>query len=128
MHVGARYYDAQVGRFVSRDTYLDQKPYLYCEHNPTNAVDPSGHDWRRLDWFIWAGGGAMTGGYLVEKIVETRHGSGRVLRCLGDGLAEGGYGVRDVGVTVGCADEPGLERGRGDVDAPSEEGVEEAAV
>jgi RHS repeat-associated protein len=42
-HVGARYYDAQVGRFISRDTYLDQKPYLYCEHDPINAVDPSGH-------------------------------------------------------------------------------------
>ena len=42
-HVGARYYDAQVGRFISRDTYLDQKPYLYCEHNPVNNLDPSGH-------------------------------------------------------------------------------------
>jgi RHS repeat-associated protein len=31
MHVGARYYDAQVGRFITRDTYLDQHPYLYCE-------------------------------------------------------------------------------------------------
>ena len=42
-HVGARYYDAQVGRFISRDTFLDQKPYLYCEHDPINAVDPTGH-------------------------------------------------------------------------------------
>jgi len=42
-HVGARYYDAQVGRFITRDTYLSQKPYIYCEHNPVNAVDPSGH-------------------------------------------------------------------------------------
>jgi RHS repeat-associated protein len=42
-HVGARYYDAQVGRFITRDTYLDQKPYLYCEHDPVNATDPSGH-------------------------------------------------------------------------------------
>ena len=43
MHVGARYYDASVGRFLSRDTYLDQKPYTYCEADPINAVDPSGH-------------------------------------------------------------------------------------
>jgi RHS repeat-associated protein len=42
-HVGARYYDAQVGRFITRDTYLDQHPYLYCEHDPVNYVDPSGH-------------------------------------------------------------------------------------
>src|SRR5205085_6715441 len=43
MHVGARYYDAQVGRFISRDTELLEHPYLYCDHDPINAVDPSGH-------------------------------------------------------------------------------------
>jgi RHS repeat-associated protein len=43
MHVGARYYDAQVGRFITRDTVLSEHPYLYCEHGPVNAVDPSGH-------------------------------------------------------------------------------------
>jgi RHS repeat-associated protein len=43
MQVGARYYDAQVGRFITRDTLLDQKPYLYCEHDPINHLDPSGH-------------------------------------------------------------------------------------
>ena len=43
-YVGARYYDAQGGRFITRDTYLDQKPYLYCEHDPVNCLDPSGHD------------------------------------------------------------------------------------
>ena len=42
MHVGARYYDAQVGRFITRDALLDQHPYLYCEHDPVNLVDPSG--------------------------------------------------------------------------------------
>jgi len=48
--VGARYYDAQVGRFISRDTYLDQPPYLYCDHDPVNAVDPSGHN--VIDWIV----------------------------------------------------------------------------
>ncbi|HLJ68170.1 MAG TPA: RHS repeat-associated core domain-containing protein [Chloroflexota bacterium] len=42
-HVGARYYDAQVGRFITRDTDLSERPYLYCNHDPVNAVDPSGH-------------------------------------------------------------------------------------
>jgi RHS repeat-associated protein len=51
MHVGARYYDAQVGRFITRDTVLSEHPYLYCEHDPVNAVDPSGHRSRR--WFEW---------------------------------------------------------------------------
>jgi RHS repeat-associated protein len=43
VHVGARYYDAQVGRFITRDTELNQHPYLYCEHDPVNSVDPTGH-------------------------------------------------------------------------------------
>ena len=41
--VGCRSYDAQVGRFITRDTNLDQKPYAYCDGDPVNAVDPSGH-------------------------------------------------------------------------------------
>ncbi|NSW79712.1 MAG: hypothetical protein HPY54_11830, partial [Chthonomonadetes bacterium] len=42
LHVGARYYDPQVGRFTSRDAVLSEHPYLYCEHEPVNSVDPSG--------------------------------------------------------------------------------------
>jgi RHS repeat-associated protein len=44
VHVGSRYYDKQVGRFITRDTVLSQHPYLYCEHNPANMSDPSGHE------------------------------------------------------------------------------------
>ena len=51
--MGARYYDAQVGRFITRDTDLDEHPYLYCEHDPVNSVDPSGH------WTASIGLGAM---------------------------------------------------------------------
>ena len=51
MHVGARYYDAQVGRFTSRDTVLSEHPYAYCEHDPVNRVDPDGHK-SELKWGI----------------------------------------------------------------------------
>ncbi|MCC6729926.1 MAG: hypothetical protein IT208_11375 [Chthonomonadales bacterium] len=44
MLVGARCYDAQAGRFVTRDTLLGEHPYLYCEHEPVGSVDPSGHE------------------------------------------------------------------------------------
>jgi hypothetical protein len=70
MLVGARYYDAQVGRFISRDTYLDQHPYLYCDHDPVNAVDPSGHfiqGWDRLVGgigTIGVGGGLVSVGFI----------------------------------------------------------------
>ena len=42
LHVGARYYDPQVGRFISRDAVLSEHPYLYCEDEPVNRVDPNG--------------------------------------------------------------------------------------
>jgi RHS repeat-associated protein len=38
LHVGARYYDPQVGRFVSRDAVLSEHPYLYCGHESANRV------------------------------------------------------------------------------------------
>jgi len=41
--VGCRFYDAQVGRFITRDTVLTEKPYAYCNGDPVNATDPSGH-------------------------------------------------------------------------------------
>jgi RHS repeat-associated protein len=42
-HVRARYYDEQVGRFVTRDTVLEEKPYTYCEGDSVNWLDPSGN-------------------------------------------------------------------------------------
>jgi len=62
MHVGARYYDAQVGRFITRDTVLSEHPYLYCEHDPVNWVDPGGHLawWEVLiDWLGERGDGLV---------------------------------------------------------------------
>jgi len=41
--VGARYYDAEWGRFITRDTDLSQSPYAYCDGDPVNCTDPSGH-------------------------------------------------------------------------------------
>jgi RHS repeat-associated protein len=48
----ARYYDPEIGRFVTPDTIV-QAPYdpqslnryAYCRNNPLNYVDPSGHFW-----------------------------------------------------------------------------------
>ncbi len=49
MLAGARYYDPAVGLFITRDTLLSQPPYQYCNDDPINAVDPSGHfSWSEL--------------------------------------------------------------------------------
>ena len=47
----ARYYDAEIGRFISADSIVPDwtnpqslNRYSYCLNNPLRYVDPSGHD------------------------------------------------------------------------------------
>ncbi|RCX18763.1 RHS repeat-associated protein [Anaerobacterium chartisolvens] len=49
-YLRARYYDPYVGRFISEDSYWgeDSSPlslnrYTYCENDPVNYIDPTGH-------------------------------------------------------------------------------------
>ena len=42
--VGARYYDPAFGCFLTRDTDLSQSPYAYCDGDPVNGCDPTGHE------------------------------------------------------------------------------------
>jgi RHS repeat-associated protein len=48
--MGARYYNPDIGRFITRDSYRGDiyRPwtrnlYTYCNNNPVNYVDPTGH-------------------------------------------------------------------------------------
>ena len=42
-YYGARYYDPQIGRFISVDPVKDYtNPYSYVRNNPLNAIDPTG--------------------------------------------------------------------------------------
>ena len=50
LYYGARYYDADIGRFTSQDSYLGQggvppslNRYAYAYSNPGRFVDPTGH-------------------------------------------------------------------------------------
>jgi RHS repeat-associated protein len=49
-YYNARYYDPGLGRFIQPDTLVQSTSnpqhlnrYSYCENNPVNAIDPSGH-------------------------------------------------------------------------------------
>ena len=51
IYLRARYYEPNVGRFLTRDTYTGEEDepeslhlYTYCENDGVNAWDPSGHD------------------------------------------------------------------------------------
>lgn len=47
-YMNARYYDPETGRFISQDSYRGKNEsfwhlYVYCNGDPVNSVDPTGH-------------------------------------------------------------------------------------
>jgi RHS repeat-associated protein len=65
----ARFYDPQLGRFISQDSYLgeaDDPPslhrYFYANDNPTRYIDPTGHaSEEAYDDLVYRGGGGAAG-------------------------------------------------------------------
>ncbi len=72
---GARYYDPELGRFISADTFV-QNPYdpqsfnrySYCRNNPINYVDPTGH-------FFWIIAGAIIGAIIGGAVAAATGGN-----------------------------------------------------
>jgi RHS repeat-associated protein len=60
---GSRYYDPQVGRFITRDTDISQHPYIYCNGDPVNHSDASGHQTLDISKFIKAAVPASDAGW-----------------------------------------------------------------
>ncbi len=65
LHVGARYYEFETGRWVQKDPdtsdILDPRTlslYVYVASNPINRIDPSGESWLTLAGII--GGGVVS--------------------------------------------------------------------
>jgi RHS repeat-associated protein len=55
-YFGARYYDSEIGRFISQDAYLGEAAtppslhrYLYAYSNPLRYVDPSGYSSQEIN-------------------------------------------------------------------------------
>lgn len=86
----ARYYDANIGRFITRDSFhgFENDPqslnqYVYCENNPIMLVDPSGHfavpNWlieRGIDIaiLVYTGGSALVGYLAVKTFIKNNRG------------------------------------------------------
>jgi len=65
-----RYYDPELGRFCQPDTIIPQpynpqtlNRYSYCDNNPLNYTDPSGHNWWKnlISQIVGAVVGAVVG-------------------------------------------------------------------
>jgi RHS repeat-associated protein len=61
LHVGARYYEVETGRWVQKDP-LDNvinpknlNKYVYCVNDPINRINPNGKKWRFPEWLIAIG-------------------------------------------------------------------------
>ncbi len=109
-YYGARYYDAQLGRFIQPDTEV-QAPdnpqtlnrYSYCGNNPLNCIDPSGN----FFWFFIAAVliGAAFGAMSTPKDGNVGLGalSGAIAGlCVAFGLGIIGPGLK----ALGCIAQP----------------------
>ncbi|WP_082191072.1 RHS repeat-associated core domain-containing protein [Peribacillus loiseleuriae] len=41
-YLKSRYYNPEIGRFITRDIVADSNMYLYADNNPVNFVDHDG--------------------------------------------------------------------------------------
>ncbi|MDE2127988.1 MAG: hypothetical protein KGJ62_15510 [Armatimonadetes bacterium] len=123
VHVGARYYGPQVGRFASRDTMLDQIAYAYCGGEPNDWVDPSGDDWswgrfwnymkENVGVTLGGAGGIVVGTWIGGMVGGALAGPGGAVggaavgRWIG-GIAGGGLGGRVGGAVQAGFEDPGV--------------------
>jgi len=107
LKVGARYYDPEFGCFLSRDTDLSQSPYVYCDGDPVNCHDPSGH----LSIVNIASGGICVSEDQCKgaadapvDVSEDQKKLGEAITKLGDDLAIFGGGVSAYGPKLNTMD------------------------
>jgi RHS repeat-associated protein len=114
MQVGARYYDAQVGRFITRDTDLTQYPYIYCGGDPVNAVDPTGNGpqwledlWSDLPKSVQGLLGKLTVITALGGVAEAESPPGTIVHRIGGTVAGAGFILVGLGyvasATLGAA-------------------------
>ena len=76
-HLGARYYDPNIGRFTQPDPSGQEKnPYLYAEGDPVNRIDPNG---------LLSIGGVVDGITKATSIPNDLATIGKIGSAIGDG-------------------------------------------
>ena len=108
-YLNARYYDPNIGRFISPDvlTILDETKgqinglnlYMYCNNNPIMYVDPSGC---LPKWVNWILGGILIVGSIALTIATAGLG-GVIASAIGNGIWAAIAGGALAGGIVGAA-------------------------
>ena len=96
-YVSTRYYDPEVGRFISPDdidylgssgTVLSYNMYAYCENNPVNMIDADGH---AAIHFAFAAIGGLVGWKLGDYVAKKLgYRSGKKYWAIRAGVTVGG--------------------------------------
>jgi len=112
MQVGARYYDPTTGSFLTRDKDINQLAYIYCDNDPVNKVDPSGHDpllemqvaYEKKFFSIWGYGDSFKPAGLfgvaagIGTIIENNTPPGTMLHGIGGSLVGTGMIYTGIGL------------------------------
>lgn len=105
-----RYYDPEVGRFISPDSieYLDPETinglnlYAYCGNNPVMYTDPNGTA-KWWQWFLFGVGAALVVAAAIVLTVASGGAAGGLIGAVAIGAAKGALIGAAVGSAVGIA-------------------------
>lgn len=67
-YLNARYYNSDMGSFLSQDTYRVGNLYGYCNNNPISYIDPSGHSSVVVSGGVYKQSKKDAGGFYYEFI------------------------------------------------------------
>jgi RHS repeat-associated protein len=100
LHIGARWYDPAIGRWISADPHLgkieaplSRNRYNYCEADPVNAIDPDGHA-----AFLFVVAGLFLAATVLVWMARPGHEPGAI--GVGVGPFSGSVGARGFGFGV----------------------------